>query len=135
MSDSDQRLIAVFHVDPFTGILFEPTPPFTHYNTVPNRNCVHFDSAADAIKYCQNTIASHPHVQCVVNGLPIGTQCEFIDAAWLEAESNRRKVQNTLLANEMAHRHRRDRWWIMGFVVAILLGAVLYLLARFWRVS
>ncbi|QDS92230.1 hypothetical protein FF011L_09670 [Roseimaritima multifibrata] len=130
MSDNEHCAITVFHVDPFTGILLEPTPPFERYNTVPNRNCVNFDTASDAIKYCRETVASHPHVQCVVNGLPVGTPCEFGDPAWVEGESKRRMEQNRLIADDLERRHRRDRLWLTGFIIAVLIGVVLFVLTR-----
>lgn len=79
MSDVESSEFKVIHVDPFTGILFEPEPPYERYNKVPNTNSITFASAEDAIQYCQDTVAAYPHVQCLVTGLPAGIQNEFGD--------------------------------------------------------
>ena len=116
--------ISVVHCDPFTGIVFDPSPPFDKYNYPPSPRTVPFDSRDDAIRYCESIVSQHPHLQCTLVGDPTGKGFVLDDPVWIEQESQRRSTQHRLRAEKQ--RSNTRLLVALLFVALSILAIVLY---------
>ena len=127
MTNDEPTGIGVVHCDPFTGIVFEPSPPFEKYNCRPNPTTIPFDSRDDAIRYCESVVAEYPHLQCTLVGDPTGEEFVLDDPNWIELESHRRQS----LHQSQATQYRTSAVMIAAAILALFLGA-LTIYALFW---
>ena len=109
------------HCDPFTGIVFEPSPPFNKYNSRPNPTTIPFDSRDDAIRYCESVVAEYPHLQCTLVGDPTGEGFVLDDPDWIERESQRRQ---SLQRSHAKQDRTAGPMVIAAVILALLVGAI-----------
>jgi len=127
MPNEEHDGIGVVHCDPFTGIVFDPTPPFDKYNERPNPSAIPFDSRDDAIRYCESIVSQYPHLECTVVGDPTGEGFVLTNPEWIEQESQRRQTQQQLHAEK-----QRSSLWLfsLSLITLTVLAIVLYIV--FW---
>ncbi|MFG0263545.1 MAG: hypothetical protein ACF8AM_00160 [Rhodopirellula sp. JB055] len=121
MTNDEPTGLGVVHCDPFTGIVFEPSPPFDKYNSRPNPNTIPFDSRDHAIRYCRSVVAEYPHLQCTLVGDPTGEGFVLDDPDWIERESQRRMS----LQRSQATRDRSSSLvMVAAAFLTLLVGAI-----------
>ena len=129
MPNDEPVEIGVVHCDPFTGIVFAPTPPFDKYNCRPNSPVVTFDSRDQAVRYCESIVSQYPHLECSLVGDPTGKGFVLDDPEWIEQESQRRSTQHRLHTEQQRSNTRLLvallllAFSILAIVLYIFLGA------------
>lgn len=114
MPNDEPTELGVVHCDPFTGIVFDPSPPFDKYNCRPKPTSIPFESRDDAIQYCKSIVAQYPHLQCTLEGDLTGNGFVLDDPEWIEQESQRRRSQ------QLSHAEQ-DRSARFAIIVALIL--------------